>query len=56
MLCLSGFELYSRWVPLLRHFSVVQSIYKVESIVTNISFSALGLFSFMLWYEKYVPW
>ena len=40
----------------LRHFSVVQSIYKVESIVTNISFSALGLFSLMLQYEKYVPW
>ena len=37
----------------LRHLSVVQGIYKVES---NISFSALGLFSFMLWYEKYVPW
>ena len=37
----------------LRHLSVVQGVYKVES---NISFSALGLFSFMLWYEKYVPW
>ena len=35
----------------LRHLSVVQGIYKVESIGTNISFSALGLFSFMLWYS-----
>ena len=30
MLCLSGFELYSRWVPLVLFLSVVATIHNME--------------------------